>query len=350
MNGAPSQGLVALAYALWQGPAADVLLAATVAQGFSPEVARAGLQAELESWRVDDLERLIHEVESERDRWPKTVLVLAARTLPASAMRQVLLARALGARVYLKAASGQEALGAALMMADAEVIGLPFTSDDQRALGEAIAKVEAVVVLGSDATVEAVAGRVPDGLGFAGHGHKVSAGVVIGPASDAEVEGLAADLIAWDQAGCLAPQVVWCDGERRDLAKRLAEAVARLEGGLPLAAGLRQAHAATRREVTTLATMLGEVSYATATAIIATHGGSDFRSATGPRSLWVLPFDAKAVTAMEPHLSSLAVAGSLPMAVPPSVRVCRPGALQRPPLDWEQDGLHPLRSLLVGRR
>jgi hypothetical protein len=335
------------ALALWQGPAADALLAATVAQGFSPEVALAGLRAELASWRADELERLVGEVESERGRWPTTVLILAARTLPASAMRQVLLARALGARVYLKAASGQEALGAALMMADPEVIGLPFTSDDQRALDEAITKVETVVVLGSDATVEAVAARVPDGLGFAGHGHKVSAAVVMGEASDAEVEGLAQDLLAWDQAGCLAPQVVWCEANRDWLGKRLAEAVARLEGGLPLAAS---SAAAVRREVVTLATMLGEASFATATAVIGTHGQSEFRSAPGPRALWVVPFDSEAVAAMVPHLSSLAVVGDLPMAIPPSVRVCRPGELQRPRLDWEQDGLHPLRSLLVTRR
>ncbi len=264
-------------------------------------------------------------------------------------MRQVLLARALGARVYLKAASGQEALGAALMMADPEVVGLPFTSDDQRALDEAIGKVETVVVLGSDATVDAVAGRVPDGLGFAGHGHKVSAAVVTDEASDAEVEGLALDLLAWDQAGCLAPQVIWCALDRERLAKRLAAVVARLEGGLPLAAGSGSA-AAVRREVVTLATMLGELPVATATAVIATHSQNEFRSAPGARALWVVPFDADAVAAMVPHLSSLSVVGPLPMAVPPSVRICRPGELQRPPLDWEQDGLHPLRSLLVARR
>ena len=47
-----------------------------------------------------------------------------------------------------------------------------------------------------------------------------------------------------------------------------------------------------------------------------------------------------------PVLSTLAVIGAPTLDLPTSVRVCRPGEMQRPPLDWRQDGLHPLGSLL----
>lgn len=335
----------ALSDALKSGPAADALLEATIAQGFSREVAASGIAAELESWSEIELSRLLSEVAHDSSRWPRAVLILAARTLPASAMRQVFLARALGARAHLKSASGQGALAEAMALADSEVRAVPFTSDDTDALDREVERVDTVVVLGSDESVAAVAQRVPEDKGFAGHGHKVSAALVLEAPTDLEVEGLAADLLAWDQAGCLAPQVVWSGVDRTIVARRLADAVMRLEAALPLATSKRAPHLMSRREITTLATMLGEVSIASESAVIATHADPTLRLTSGPRCIWVLPFDNDALNAAAPALSSLAVIGS-GVEVGPAIRVCRAGELQRPPLDWRQDGLEPLRSLL----
>lgn len=342
------QGLArarALRAALSHGPAADALLEATIAQGFSREVAAPGIAAELESWRDDELAELLGAVVGEVERWPRAVLILAARTLPASAMRQVFFARALGARAHLKAASGQGALGDAMAMADEGIESVPFTSDDGEALAREVERADSVVVLGSDETVSSVSRHVSADKGFAGHGHKVSAALVMRSPSEDEFDGLAGDLLAWDQAGCLAPLVVWTNGDRFALAQALAAAVARVESELPLAEGKRVMQTVARREMMTLATMLGEAAFTTGTATIATHPEAALRIPAGPRCLWVLPFELAALEAARPVLSSLAVVGEAG-SFDEAIRVCGPGELQRPALSWRQDGLHPLRSLL----
>lgn len=336
----------ALRQALSHGPAASALLEATIAQGFSREVAAQGIAAELDSWGDEPLAALLGAVVHDLGRWPRTVLILAARTLPASAMRQVFLARALGARAHLKAASGQGALGDAMAMADEAIESVPFTSDDGQALAREVERADTVVVLGSDETVSSVSRHVPARKGFAGHGHKVSAALVTRWPDREELDGLARDLLAWDQAGCLAPLCVWTTTDRFALAEALSEAVARAEAGLPLADAKRVAQTIARREMTTLAAMLGEASHTTGTATIATHPASALRVPAGPRCLWVLPFERASLEAATPVLSSLAVVGE---AGSPheAIRLCGPGEVQRPSLSWRQDGLHPLASLLT---
>lgn len=323
----------------------EALLAATVAQGFSPEVARAGLEAEIDAWRPDALARL------ERDlppgwqaRAPRTVLVIAARTLPASALRQCLLVRTLGATVRLKCAAGQEALGLALHHLDPRIIPTPFGSDDEQAVTDAIEDVDSVVVLGSDATIAAVRARTPPDKGFAPHGHRVSAAWIASPdgAGDADIIGLAEDLVAWDQAGCLSPQVAWVHGDALAFAQRLATVMPEVEARLPLSD--TAAHRIARRRVEPMVAMLGGQFLGTPTTLLATLPDATFRPSPGPRILWLLPADPAAVTALGSTLSTLAVIGPAPDL--PGVRVCRPGQMQRPPLDWHQDGLHPLASLL----
>lgn len=315
--------------------------------GVSPEVWREGLRAEADAWTASALTALFAELPSGwPTRVPARVLVIAARTLPASAWRQCGLARALGAEVRLKTAAGQEALGEVLA-ASLGVVPTPFASDDTLAVAQAVGEVDAVIVLGSDETVAAVGRRVTPSQAFAPHGHRVSAIWVAAPPTDAEVAALGRDLLAWDQAGCLSPQCVWVEGDdqaRETLAARLAAALPSLEAALPLAD--RPAHFAGRRHAETLSAMLGAPSFASETALCATHPSPALRVAEGPRILWFLPADRDALAETLPVLSTLAVIGAPTLDLPTSVRVCRPGEMQRPPLDWRQDGLHPLGSLL----
>ncbi len=333
------------------GSPGHALLLATMAQGFSREVAHAGLLAELSSWRNVDIAALFAELPP--GRRPATVLVLAPRTLPASAMRQVFLARQLGAEVLFKPAAGQESLGEALHLADPRIIPSPFDSQDVAALDRLIARADTVVVLGSDETIAAVRPRVPASKAFAGHGHKVSAHW-LPDLRDKDLPTLAthiaADLLAWDQAGCLSPQVLWAgpDAEMRALLlTHLSQALSRLEPGLPLAEPAHSSMHAGRRVMSTLAAMLGEPCDETLTATLALHPEPAFRSAPGPRALWILPAEPQALAEVMPHISTLATLGPVPPDVTEPVRLCAPGEMQRPPLSWRQDGLHPLGSLLL---
>jgi len=322
--------------------AAD-LLRATMAIGFSEPVARRGLDAELAVWDDTAVRAQIEREVGAREPRPKNVLVIAARTLPASTMRQVYAARALGARVIVKSASGQEAIGEALAHADPQVVATPFASCDTAALDRTIGESDAVVVLGGDETVESVRARVPLAKHFVPHGHRASAAWLADDAPDDALRGLAEDLCAWDQAGCLAPQWVWVEGDVTRLMTRLAPHVEAVERALPMPPDPRVVHA--RRAASAIALTAGGQVTTTGTAMLATHPESRARGSPGHRFLWLLPASLDALTSFAPHLSTLGALAP-PKALPRHTRLATPGTMQRPPLDWAQDGL-PLFASLV---
>ena len=330
--------------------AGRALLAATVALGFDEAVARRGLDAELAAWRsVGAVETLLGEAPT-AGRAPGAVLVIGARTLPVSMLRQVLMARLVGARVFVKASRGQDALADALALADPEIVAAPFASDDAVAVRAALRAVEAVVVLGSDQTVEAVRREIR-GQAFVGYGHRVSAAWVGPDASDAEVVGLAADVAAWDGAGCLAPKVIWSEGPARALAERLAGALATLSAELPLSpAGVHQLRTARVEAI-----MRGGEAFVGTRYGVGVLAETALLGTPAPRWVWVLPADAGALEAAALVLSTLAVGGKpeqLPRALEraPHVRLCGPGEMQRPTLAWRQDGYRPLAAIWVDDR
>jgi len=328
---------------LERGPGA-ALLEATISMGFSEEVARAGLAAETEAWTASGaLDGLLAELPSglPATRLPRTMLVVAARTLPASAMRAALMGRTLGARVFLKTATGQEDVAEALAAADPEIVPRPFRSSDIPARDAAIAEADTVVVLGSDDAIAAMREATPDGVTFAGYGHRVSA-VWLGRVDDEALDGVAEDLCAWDQAGCLSPQVVWASDPERTAAA-LAERVAELERRRPMT--IPEAAWPARNAARTLADMMGR-SFVTETALVAALDDPSFRSSPGLRVLWVLPADSRALAPIAPLLSTVALTGRPPTGLPLGVRLCAPGRMQRPPLTWPHDGRPNLPPLL----
>ena len=333
-----------------------MLLEATVDLGFSEAVAREGLTAELEAWCAPGaLEAVLTELPEDLppERRPASVLIIAARTLPASLMRAALMARLLGARVRIKPASERHdaraskahvAVAEALAAADPDVTVTPFSSRDEEARQRALSEASSVVVLGSDETVSAVEKAVPEGRAFVGYGHRLSVAWLDRPDA-ASLDGLARDLCAWDQAGCLSPQVAWVSGESpAAVAPRLAEAVRRLEVERPMTVPQSAAHA--RASARTYAEMMGTATL-TETAVIATLPGSEFRATPGYRFLWLLPAEDGVLDALGPHLSTVGVGGEGgALALPDGVRVCALGQMQRPSLRWLHDGRPNLLGML----
>ena len=223
--------------------------------GFSEPVARQGLEAEPPAWlRPGATDAVLGELPTDLDlsRRPRSVLIIAARTLPASAMRATLMARLLDARVVPKAARGQEALAQALAQADPAVTPAEFTSRDEVGTRAAIEGSDAVVVLGSDATVRHLRAMTPSHVAFVGYGHRLSV-AWLDACDDASLLALARDVCAWDQAGCLSPQVAWTREEPKRLLHRLGEAFRKVEARLPMALseaalGERQGGADLRRD------------------------------------------------------------------------------------------------------
>lgn len=319
------------------------LLEATCAMGFSQPVARSGLAAELGAWadasafqRLADRAAAVAEV----DR-PRTVLLIAAGTLPASTLRHVLMARLLGAKVLLKSASGQASVGEALASASAAIESWEFSRDEPSFLRAAIDRVDSVVALGSDASLAQIEGHVPFHKTFVGYGHRVS-GLWLNEAPQSALVGAARDLLMWDQAGCLSPQVLWTSGNPREVASRLTGCVAALESEFPMRLG--KWAACDRRVARTLGHMRGQV-FSTASADVIALDEPIFRVSARGRQLWVLPQDTQALREVLPRLSTLGIHGVAPMEFAGHVRTCQPGMMQSPGLDWRQDGRDPLLAL-----
>jgi len=322
------------------------LLEATTSMGFSAEVAREGLAAEVEAWHTPGaLEALRRELTDAPpgQKTPDTVLVIAAGTLPVSAMRATLMARLLDARVLFKPASGQEALGQIMADADDAICALPFSSKDLKALEQAIDAADTIVAMGSDSTIADLEARIPTHKRFVGYGHKVSA-AWLKDVDEESLNGLAYDLCTWDQAGCLSPQVAWVGADPSEILPALAEAVRRVEMHLPMRVP-KQAYP-TRYVATTIADLTGR-RVSTQTSELLSHPSSAFRPSPGWRTLWVLPLDPSGPRDMMPHLSTLAVAGIAPPCDLSHVRVCTPGQMQRPSLQWKHDGKPNLLPLLL---
>ncbi len=290
--------------------------------GFSREVAQAGLEAEFASWTPD----AVHRASAAADR--VNTLVISARTLPVSALRQVLLARLGGGRVLLKPARGQAAAAEAIAAADHGVEVQDFSSDDALGFRRAAEQVDRIVVLGADDTIAEVKSSAPPHTEVIGFGHRVSAAWVREPTSS-ELQGLAQDICAWDQAGCMSPQVVWVEGDPASLVEPLATALRRAEGGLPMALPVDAARA--RSVAKTRAEMLGVVEV-TETAVVAAMPSSDFVLSPGYRFIWLLPADEVSRTRLHTSLSTIGT--NTPLSLPTSIRECPLGEMQRPPLDW----------------
>lgn len=313
--------------------------------GFSEPVARQGLEAELRAWiKPGAIDSVLREIPSDLDpaRCPRTVLIIAARTLPASTMRAALMARLLGARVVIKPAKGQEALVQALAQADPQITEAGFTSDHEDATRAAIASSDAVVVLGSDETLATLRAMTPPHVAFVGYGHRLSV-AWLGASDDASLLALARDVCAWDQAGCLSPQVAWTSDEPRRLLERLSAAFKRVEAALPMTlsdAGRRERHVAR-----TYGEMTGEVCE-TDTALLCALEDATFRASPGRRTLWLLPADPEAMRRVEDHLSTVGISGKLSYDLKTSVRRCALGEMQRPELTWAHDGMPNLTPML----
>jgi hypothetical protein len=339
------------------------LLTATCALGFDPLVASRGLEAELEAWAdLAAFERVWRRDlglgEAPVARFPREVLVIAARTLPASAMRQILWARALGAEVLLKPASGQEAVGAALCPPHLSGLTCLAAARSGPGLEAAFSQCDAVIVLGNDTTVREVAARLRPVQRLVAYGHRTSAALVAAPLSDDLADGLAQDLAAWDQSGCLSPRTLWVHGadDHAQPLDAVSAALTRL-GSPPLPASA--AHA--QRVAVTRALMTGVPVRQAGGWVLAWTEPAPGEPL--PRWLTVAPFTPERFMALRPHLSTLGLGPGVPedligppsaarsgglAADPPPLRVCRLGEMQRPPLDWCQDGHLPLRALLRG--
>lgn len=361
------------------------------AAGFSREVVETGLDLALGRWSGAALRRAL---ESERRAllagtgrrllpFESTCTVLAG-AIPMPSLLQPLLPLALLSPVLVKPASRDPVtprlLAESIAAVDPEIGRaievVSFASDDTASLDRFLAA-ECIVASGSDDTVAAIRERVRPTQRLVAYGHKLSIAVVEGGTAlreaDALAEALSLDVALWDQLGCLSPLAVYvagraCEEAAAVLSEALAAHLAERARTLPrgeLAASVAAA-IAHERDAAAMRAAAGE-----AVRVYAGEGTSwtviveadaHFRACPLHRFVRVHPVqDAEALeAAVRPiarHLSSIALA--VERGDPQQLarrtsrlgasRVCAPGRLQAPPIDWPHDGrplLAPLARLI----
>lgn len=224
-------------------------------------------------------------------------------------------------------------------------------------------EVDTVVAFGTDSTIAELRPHCGPKTHFVGFGHATSIALVAREFSGrSAAEQLAWDALTYDQRGCLSPRAVFVEEggslSPRDFAEILAgtvmpEVAAKLPGGHPLP-GEAEA-VGQRRGVYGFKGLL--------------FTGSDWTVTYDEHRIWpdealprflpVKPFsDLNQLVAMlKPAANHLLCVGlAAPderwdefctLLAPSSVsRICPLGVMQCPPLNWENDGRSPLRSIL----
>lgn len=225
-----------------------------------------------------------------------------------------------------------------------------------------------VIVYGGAEAVRGMRQRTPPSIPILEYGPRVGAVVLGAEATDEELAGLARDVCAYDQAGCVSPRLVYLLGGAgavpHPLIDRLAIAlggeVARLDSVFTTAdeaIDIRAARARIQFEEDEGARALGPTDLGW-TILYRPETGS--YSEPLPRVLWV--YEAPTVTelgrvrqALEGRIQALGTAGVSEgdrravedLAVELGVsRVSPLGAMAWPPADWRHDGRMQLMPLL----
>lgn len=224
-----------------------------------------------------------------------------------------------------------------------------------------LARAEAVIVFGHDATIAHFRALVRPEQRFIAHGHRLSFGVVFDDPACASAPLAARDASLFDQQGCLSPHVFYVAGDAGEYAARLADEMRAFQEREPRGrVSLAEANAIrTRREELAFRAAQGEPvalwqsagSTAWTVAFDATPG---FPRSPLNRFVFVkpLPTDLPAeLSAVRAHLSC---AGLWPATrdharalAPLGVsRICPLGRMQVPPWTWLQDGAPALGPLV----
>ncbi len=72
-----------------------------------------------------------------------------------------------------------------------------------------LAEADAVIVFGSDETVEMFREKMREDQIFAGYGNRWSGAVILSDPDFSSIEGVTRDMALYDQMGCLSAQIVW---------------------------------------------------------------------------------------------------------------------------------------------
>jgi acyl-CoA reductase-like NAD-dependent aldehyde dehydrogenase len=337
--------------------------------GLSIPMLEWAVRTTLDTMTGDAMRGLAQSAQKGTDRAPDPIamlsVVLAGNVFTAS-VRGILVPLLFGVPVLVKASSSETLFPAmlcdALRSADsrlgAAMSVVVFPGGDVEREAALIDSAEAVSVYGGDATVEAMAARLGN-TPLIAHGHGVSVAYCGNHAIEEAhightISSLSLDICAYDQRGCLSPQLVYVEESSElsvmDFAERLAkEGLTPLSrtlprGPLPVSVGAAQAQWRGVAEVE--GSLVRGDTYA-----VSVRESQPIRWSPGFRNVTVTPVRAldEALQAMRPIGSNLKCVGADSASIPElearlassptlSAYACTIGTMQTPSLDAPADG------------
>ncbi len=248
-----------------------------------------------------------------------------------------------------------------------------FSSEDQVAT-ETLLRAPCVVATGSNDTIKAITNFLSPRQRFVGYGFRFSIAVLesealrTAPRIEEAARKLSVDIALWDQLGCLSPLAVYVVGPAvehvDELAAALADALAKAQERWPRAP-IPADIAARIQEQRSDAEMRG--AGRGRTRLIASSGtewtvvreaDATFRAAPMHRFIRIHPVESPsglytALKPLSPGLAAVAIPGfssnfielSTLLSQLGASRLCLPGRMHAPPMDWHHDNLGVLRPL-----
>ncbi len=381
--------------ALEQGPVATGFSEATLARGldsFFAQLTRENFDRLLNQdlghpHRLDQLVASADENRSNRAAIalaPELLVHIAAGNLPSPTLMSIVLGVLVRSAQFVKCASGtallprlfahslyeaEPKLGACLEIA-------AWPGGDQALEDALFEAANCVTATGSDSTLEAIRARLPAGVRFLAHGHRVSfayvaSRVLTGLNCRKVVERAAADVVAWNQLGCLSPHVIYVEvggaGSVEQFAEALAQELERREeseprGELPVEAAaaiasrrgfyeIRAAHSLDTRHWCSRNSTAWTVVY---------EADPRFQLSCLNRFIYVksvkdLTEALQSAESVRGKVSTVGLAApedaaqslAMELARWGVTRVCPLGQMQNPPLAWRHDGRPALADLVT---
>jgi hypothetical protein len=315
---------------------------------------------------------------------PDLIVHVAAGNIPNPTLTSIVLGVLTRSAQFVKCASGASFLPRlfAHSLYDAEPkLGACLEIAEWRggdaALEQALfEEADCVTATGTDETLADIRRRLPDGARFLGYGRRVSFAYIAGGAlrrsrANEITARAAADVVAWNQLGCLSPHVIYIERDAgmgpEQFAERLAQELAAREKTEPR----------------------GELPKETAAAIASRRALYEVRAAHSPETrfwqsqnstAWTVVYESDPLfqlsclnrfvyvkvvadlkTALENAESVRGKVSTVGLAAPEekarelaaqlarwgATRVCPIGQMQNPPLTWRHDGRPPLGDLVT---
>jgi hypothetical protein len=261
----------------------------------------------------------------------EAVTVILSANVFVGALRAIAVALAASPRVVVKG-SRREHLFAQTLLAAAPELAIAFVLD----LDVAAVRAGELHVYGRDETIATV--RAAASVPVRAHGAGFGVAEIWQP-NDAAAEAVAADIVPFDQRGCLSPRVVLVHGdeaEARAFAEALHRALTVAGARVPRGVLSPEERAASVRYRETM-TLAGHV-WDGPDHLVAC--GSSFVLPPAGRHVHIAPLSrvlVESLAALEDHVTALGTDGAAPSLRLKYARVSALGAMQRPPFDGPVD-------------